>query len=109
MHPLRNQSPLLATKNTRMDALKTLASGFSYKTQRSTFMAMLPGSIVQMLVLGYQNYWLVPSGRDYGIPPHRGCLFYERRFAISFLEFSRKTGVLTSLIPGAHQHAAKVR
>lgn len=100
MHPLRNGSRLLATRTGRMDALKTLISGFSYKTQRRTFMAMLPGSIAQLLIIGHQNYWLLPSERDYGKPPHAGRLFYERRFHISFEELARNLMALASVMPG---------
>ncbi|MHB8405879.1 MAG: PIG-L deacetylase family protein [Gammaproteobacteria bacterium] len=100
MTPLQTSSALLATKTSRMDALKTLASGFSYKTQRGTFIAMLPGSIVQLLVFGYQNYWRVPNERNYRNPPHAGRLFYERRFNISFQEFSRNLRALGSLMSG---------
>jgi len=100
MHPLRSSSRLLATRTDRMHALKTLISGFSYTTQRRTFMAMLPGSIAQLLIIGHQNYWLLPSERDYSKPPHAGGLFYEKRFHISFGEFSRNTGTLASLMRG---------
>ncbi len=100
MTPLQTSSALLATKASRMDALKTLASGFSYKTQRRTFIAMLPGSIVQLLVFGYQNYWRVPNERNYHNPPHAGRLFYERRFNISFQEFARNLRALGSLMSG---------
>ena len=100
MHPLYNGATLLATRSGRMDALKILVSGFSYKTQRRTFMAMLPGSIVQLLIFGRQNYWLVPGERDYGKPPHAGRLFYERRFNITFEEFGKHTRALDYLISG---------
>ncbi len=94
MHPLRKDFELLAAGTSRMEALKTLVSGFSYRSQRRTFLAMLPGSIVQLLLLGHQNYWLVPQGRDYTQPPHTGRLFYERRYGISFAAFTENVRAL---------------
>ncbi len=94
MHPLRKDFGLLATGTNRIGAFKTLVSGFSYRSQRKTFLAMLPGSIVQVLLVGHQNYWLVPQGRDYAQPPHAGRLFYERRYGISFADFTKNVHAL---------------
>lgn len=94
MHPLRKDFELLATGNNRIEAFKTLMSGFSYRSQRKTFLAMLPGSIAQLLLLGHQNYWLVPQGRDYTQPPHAGRLFYERRYGVSFAVFTKNVRAL---------------
>lgn len=97
MHPIRGETEILTTATNRIDAFKTLVSGFGYRTQRRTFLAMLPGSIAQLLVFGHQNYWLVPKQRDYTQPPHAGRLSYERRFNISFDTFAKNVSAL-------HQH-----
>ncbi|MGA9852059.1 MAG: PIG-L family deacetylase [Gammaproteobacteria bacterium] len=100
MHPPCDASELLIAGTSRMDAFRTLVSGFSYRSQRRTFLAMLPGSIVQLLLLGYQNYWLVPHDRDYAKPPHAGRLFYERRYHISFATFSKNVACIYQYLRG---------
>ncbi|MGH8282200.1 MAG: PIG-L deacetylase family protein [Gammaproteobacteria bacterium] len=94
MHPLHKDFELLTTGTSRIEAFKTLVSGFSYRNQRRTFLAMLPGSVVQLLLLGHQNYWRVPHDRDYAQAPHAGRLFYERRYGISFADFTKNVRAL---------------
>lgn len=94
MHPLHKDFELLTTGTSRIEAFKTLVSGFSYRGQRRTFLAMLPGSVAQLLLLGHQNYWRVPRERDYTQPPHAGRLFYERRYGISFAVFAKNVRAL---------------
>jgi hypothetical protein len=87
---------ILSTATDRWRAFATLCSAFSYRTQRLTFLAMLPGSLVQLLLLGRQTYRRVPE-RDYSKPPHKGRLFYERKFRISFVDFIAGAGSLPGL------------
>lgn len=98
MHPPQTGVNLLKTHTGRVDAARVFFAGFSYRSQRKTFFAMLPGSIGQLLLLGYQNYWPVPELRDYRQPPHAGRLFYERRFQISFGQFVENVKMLNTYL-----------
>ena len=91
---------ILSTATDRRRAFRTLCTAFSYRTQRLTFLAMLPGSLVQLLLLGRQTYRRVPK-RDYSKPPHGGRLFYERKFRISFADFIERAGSLPGMQHGA--------
>ncbi|HSC47637.1 MAG TPA: hypothetical protein VLG68_06095, partial [Gammaproteobacteria bacterium] len=62
--------------------------------------AMLPGSVVQLLLRGYQTYRRVPL-RDYSKPPHGGRLFYERKFRIRFADVIERAGSLPGIQHGA--------
>jgi len=91
---------VLSTATDRRRAFRTLCSAFGYRTQRLTFLAMLPGSLVQLVLLGRQTYRRVPE-RDYSKPPHNGRLFYERKFRLSFADFIAGAGSLPGLQLGA--------
>lgn len=92
---------ILSTATDRPRALRTLLSAMSYRTQRLTFLALLPGSLIQLLLLGRQTYRRVPPARDYSKPPHSGRLFYERKFSISFDSFIKRAHDLPGIMRGA--------
>ena len=79
--------PVSSTATDRRQGLKTLCMGFGYAGQRRTFLVMLPGSLLQLVLIGHQDYRLVPVDRDYRQPPHAGKLFYERRYGLPFERF----------------------
>lgn len=94
MRFMNGNGDILATSLNRMHAFRALTLARGYKTQRTTFLALLPGSIVQLLLRGYQAYRRVPENRDYTQPPHPGTLFYERRFRLPFARFIKNAGAL---------------
>lgn len=81
----------LTTDSTRKDAFRAFCLSLGYPSQWSTFLALLPGSAVQLLLRGQQIYRPVPAGRNYAVPPHEGTLFYEKRFHFSFERFLELT------------------
>jgi LmbE family N-acetylglucosaminyl deacetylase len=91
---------ILSTATDRRRAFRTLCSAFGYRTQRLTFLALLPGSLVQLVLRGYQTYRRVPL-RDYSKPPHGGRLFYERKFHIRFADVIECAGSLPGMQLGA--------
>ncbi len=94
MRFMNGNGDILATSLNRMHAFRALTLARGYKTQRTTFLALLPGSIVQLLLRGYQAYRRVPENRDYTQPPHPGTLFYERRFRLPFARFIKNASAL---------------
>ena len=70
------------------EAMKLLALCRFYRTQRKTWLGLLPGAIAR-LVIG-QREWTrrVDVARLAG-PPHEGVLFYERRFGYRPETFER--------------------
>ncbi|EQD52832.1 GlcNAc-PI de-N-acetylase family [mine drainage metagenome] len=76
-----------STASGRIDAFCAFCLACRYPSQFSTFLALLPGSAMQLLLRGYQVYRLVPESRDYTQPPHSGMLLYEKRFHFSFNNF----------------------
>ncbi|MHB1544853.1 MAG: PIG-L deacetylase family protein [Gammaproteobacteria bacterium] len=81
----------LSTAPNRVNGFRALCLASSYKSQLSTFLALLPGSATQLLLRGYQECRRVPEDRDYTQPPHNGTLLYERRFRFSFGSFTKNT------------------
>ncbi|MGH8427314.1 MAG: PIG-L deacetylase family protein [Gammaproteobacteria bacterium] len=77
----------LATSPDRLRAMKVFFSAWNYKTQRRTFLGLLPASLVRLLWSARQSYRPAPADRDYSKPPHAGELFYEKRFGLSFDQF----------------------
>ncbi|HEX5313600.1 MAG TPA: PIG-L family deacetylase [Gammaproteobacteria bacterium] len=86
----------LFTARDRRRALGVLLSARRYRTQRRTFLGLLPGSIARLLLAGRQQYRPVPAARDYSRPPHAGRLFYEKRFGLSFDEFIAHSATFTA-------------
>ncbi len=94
MQLLDGNDDLTSTVPNRIKAFRAFTLALKYKTQRRTFLALLPGSAFQLLIRGYQTCRLVPENRDYTNPPHRGKLFYERRFKLSFATFIKDASAL---------------
>ncbi|MGE5625412.1 MAG: PIG-L deacetylase family protein [Bacillota bacterium] len=59
-----------------------------YRSQRRTFLGLLPGILGQLFVTGAFESRPVPAF-DYGRPPHSGQLLYEKRFGLRFEDLSR--------------------
>ena len=62
--------------------------GLSYRSQRRTFVWILPGAMNKYLLARRSLLRKVPVDRDYRRPPHAGKLFYERRSSLTFQQFS---------------------
>jgi len=61
-----------------------------YRSQRKTWLGLLPTAIVRMLV--GQREWTRPVDlARLAAKPHDGTLFYERRFGVTWEEFERHT------------------
>lgn len=62
--------------------------GLSYRSQRRTFVWILPGAMNKYLLARRSLLRRVPADRDYRQPPHAGKLFYERRSSLTFPQFA---------------------
>lgn len=59
-----------------------------YRSQRKTWLGLLPTAIVRMLI--GQREWIRPVDVSrLASKPHAGLLFYERRFGVTWEEFER--------------------
>jgi LmbE family N-acetylglucosaminyl deacetylase len=63
--------------------LQMLALVPGYRSQWKTFIGLLPGIVLRVLGRGRIEYRRA-AGIDYGVPPHAGRLYYEKRFGIPF-------------------------
>lgn len=68
------------------DALRAAALPRHYRTQRVSWMALLPESAVKLLLMRRELVRPIDVSR-YRHPPHRGLLYYERRFRFAWARF----------------------
>lgn len=73
------------------DAVKWAASCRHYKSQRRTFLALLPFCLPQILGRRALETRLVPRDRNYLAKPHQGPLLYETRFKVPHQQFVEAT------------------
>lgn len=70
------------------EGLRLLALCRFYRSQRKTWLGLLPGAIVRLIV--GQREWSRPVDvARLASPPHEGVLFYERRFGYRWDQFQR--------------------
>lgn len=87
MYPItHNKSLLKKIKLTLKEALEFLFLCKFYKSQRVTFIGLLPAIAFQVLLKLHYNI-LVYHNRNYLLPPHSNSLFYEKRFKVKFEVF----------------------
>ena len=75
------------TRITLKEGWWAIRCAWSYRSQRRTFMWVLPGAVNKYLLARRQLLRPVPADRDYRLPPHAGRLFYERREKSTFAQF----------------------
>jgi N-acetylglucosamine malate deacetylase 1 len=79
-------------------ALRCFASCLHYRSQWRTFLGLAPGAFLGFVVF-HRHRCRVVRGIDYTMRPHPGPLFYEKRFGVSFEEFSDATaGFITHFL-----------
>lgn len=91
MSLLPGPGEISATRVSFNDALKWAASCRHYKSQRRTFMALLPFCLPQILGRRALETRRVPPDRNYLAQPHAGELLYETRFKVPRQEFLAAT------------------
>lgn len=69
---------------------------FTYKTQRRTFLGLLPGATVEYILHRRFRFRKVPLERNYFSRPHTGELFYEKRFSLTFEDFKQQVNTFIS-------------
>ena len=72
------------------DALRVLAMIRFYPSQRRTWAALLPGTLLRVLVLRHASVRRAEVARLHRAP-HEGAMFYERRFGCPRETFARST------------------
>lgn len=86
--PLRVGRPWTGRRITLREGLGVIALCRHYRSQRKTWLGLLPTATVRLL-LG-QREWTRPVDVDrLRAKPHEGELFYERRFGVRWDEFAR--------------------
>lgn len=71
-----------------LEGLRLLALCRFYRSQRRTWLGLLPGAIVR-LVLGQREWTRAADVARLAGKPHDGALFYERRFRFAWETFDR--------------------
>ncbi|HVG25564.1 MAG TPA: PIG-L family deacetylase [Thermoanaerobaculia bacterium] len=70
------------------EALRLLALCRFYRSQRKTWLGLLPGAFLR-LVLGQREWTRIVDPSRLDAKPHDGVLFYERRFGFPWDRFER--------------------
>jgi LmbE family N-acetylglucosaminyl deacetylase len=88
MKPLAVGAPWIAHPISFRDGLRIVALCYDYRSQRKTWLALLPTAMVRLL-LGQREWSRPASLARIHEKPHEGPLFYERRFGVAWSEFQR--------------------
>jgi LmbE family N-acetylglucosaminyl deacetylase len=95
--PLRNGGGWTARKIALGEGFRIALLCRYYASQRKTWLGLLPEALLR-LALGRKE-WTRPAQLDrVRDKPHRGKLFYERRFGVSWEEFASKARPFVSAI-----------
>ena len=86
--PLRVGAPWNARRVPVREGLRLLALCRFYRSQRKTWLGLLPGAFVR-LILGGREWTRRADLTRLGNRPHAGTLFYERRFRYPWDDFQR--------------------
>jgi LmbE family N-acetylglucosaminyl deacetylase len=81
----------LAARIPRRDAWRILRLVRHYRSQRSTWAALLPEASFRLLLFG-RTHLRAADPRRLFTPPHRGRLLYERRFHVPYARFRSAAG-----------------
>ena len=86
--PLRVGAPWSGRRIRIREGLSALALCRFYRSQRRTWLGLLPTAIARML-LGQREWTRRADLARLQSKPHEGMLFYERRFGVTWDEFER--------------------
>ncbi|HVE71903.1 MAG TPA: PIG-L family deacetylase [Thermoanaerobaculia bacterium] len=86
--PLRVGAPWIGRRVPIGEGLRLLALCRFYRSQRRTWLALLPGAFIR-LILGQREWTRAVDVARLASRPHEGVLFYERRFGYSWDDFDR--------------------
>jgi LmbE family N-acetylglucosaminyl deacetylase len=98
--PLRAGRAWTARRIGLREAIRILALCRFYRSQRRTWLGLLPTAIVRLVVERCE--WTRPVDvARLGRRPHEGSLLYERRFGVAWSDFERHAGgfIARSLLP----------
>ena len=87
--PLRVGEPWSARRLTLAEGLRVALLCRVYRSQRRTWLGLLPGALVHLAVFRREWSRRVDPGRLRD-KPHGGTLFYERRFGVSWEDFASR-------------------
>lgn len=108
----RTLSPMgegwVARKIAFSEALKIIALCRFYRSQRKTWLGLLPETIVR-LAFGRLEWTRAVDPQRFATKPHEGKLYYERRFGVTWAEFEARARPFASAIAPAHPRAADHR
>ncbi|MGN6182224.1 MAG: PIG-L deacetylase family protein [Thermoanaerobaculia bacterium] len=97
LKPLAVGAPWTGRVITIREGLRTAALCRFYRSQRKTWIGLLPTALVR-LVLGHREWTRRADADRVRQKPHDGVLFYERRFGVSWEEFERHARVFIERI-----------
>lgn len=86
--PLRNGAPWVGRPISIREGLSVLALSRFYRSQRKTWLALLPTATLRLL-LSPREWSRAVDVTRLGAKPHGGTLLYERRFKVPWEEFQR--------------------
>jgi LmbE family N-acetylglucosaminyl deacetylase len=90
MSPIPRADPIDTERLSRSEGMRIVAQCFAYRSQWKTWLGLLPGVAVELI--GFARSRTRRPNRAFHLEkPHRGLLFYERRFGVSFEDFVRET------------------
>lgn len=88
LSPLRDHQPWSRRRITLRDGLRYCALPWRYRSQRRSWLGLLPGTFLKLAVLRREDSRRVDITR-YSTRPHPGRLFYEGRFRFPYERFER--------------------
>ena len=86
--PLRVGAPWIGRRVPIGEGLRLLALCRFYRSQRRTWLGLLPGAFIRLIV-GQREWTRAADVTRLASRPHEGVLFYERRFRYSWDDFQR--------------------
>jgi LmbE family N-acetylglucosaminyl deacetylase len=91
------------------EALKIVSLCRFYRSQRKTWLGLLPEAVVRLAFARKEWTRRVDPARAYGRPPHAGKLYYERRFGVTWEEFEARARTFVAALAPAPRPAADRR
>jgi len=89
-HPLPNRPARRERKLTISESLGVIKAILNFKSQRTTWVGLLPQSLIHLFFMRTEVFHLATS-EQLRRPAHEGALLYERYNRMSFVEFTTKT------------------
>jgi len=86
--PLRVGAPWTGRYVPAREGVRLLSLYRFYRSQRRTWLGLLPGAIMRLIV-GQREWTRAADATRLGERPHEGLLFYERRFGYPWESFDR--------------------